>query len=292
VFVAGSARSGTTWLANLINHDNRYRYIFEPFRPQRLPFTEPFWPRRYVPPGRDEPELLAIAARVLSGKIRNSSVDRFNRRLAARRRLIKDIWSNIRLGWLHRHFANTPIILLLRHPCAVVSSQMALEAGPSSNWKWFIDIPGLLAQREFRQDVQIPVTRAMERATTRFDQHVLLWCMETMLPLRQLRRGKVHVMSYEHLCIRPQQELSRLAGFLGIPFSPSMESALDRPSQTARPPTPDAPIGRRIDSWQVSLSEEQIRRAMDIVKILGLDHLYSENPIPLVNDLCELLPEA
>ena len=29
VFLAGTARSGTTWLSELINHRNDYRYIFE-----------------------------------------------------------------------------------------------------------------------------------------------------------------------------------------------------------------------------------------------------------------------
>ena len=36
VFLAGTGRSGTTWLAGLINHDQSYRDVFEPFHPGKV----------------------------------------------------------------------------------------------------------------------------------------------------------------------------------------------------------------------------------------------------------------
>ena len=35
VFLAGSGRSGTTWLSEIINHRRGYRYVFEPFNPSQ-----------------------------------------------------------------------------------------------------------------------------------------------------------------------------------------------------------------------------------------------------------------
>jgi len=37
VFVSGSGRSGTSWLANLCNYRNDFRYLFEPLNPAVLP---------------------------------------------------------------------------------------------------------------------------------------------------------------------------------------------------------------------------------------------------------------
>src|SRR5262245_3197724 len=34
--VSGTRRSGTTWLADVINFDNHYRYMFEPFHPKEV----------------------------------------------------------------------------------------------------------------------------------------------------------------------------------------------------------------------------------------------------------------
>ena len=36
VFLAGSGRSGTTWLSEIINHRRGYRYVFEPFNPREV----------------------------------------------------------------------------------------------------------------------------------------------------------------------------------------------------------------------------------------------------------------
>src|SRR5579872_7287496 len=41
VLIAGSGRSGTTWLAQVVNHDHSYRYYHEPFGPAVSPALRP-----------------------------------------------------------------------------------------------------------------------------------------------------------------------------------------------------------------------------------------------------------
>jgi hypothetical protein len=36
IFLAGTGRSGTTWLSNIINYKNEYRYMFEPFQSKKV----------------------------------------------------------------------------------------------------------------------------------------------------------------------------------------------------------------------------------------------------------------
>ena len=36
IWLIGDVRSGTTWVSNLINHENKYRTMFEPFHPNYI----------------------------------------------------------------------------------------------------------------------------------------------------------------------------------------------------------------------------------------------------------------
>ncbi|HEU4848388.1 MAG TPA: hypothetical protein VFT03_09325 [Rubrobacteraceae bacterium] len=126
VFLAGSGRSGTTWVSGLINHRNAYRFVFEPFRQDKVGICENFGRKQYLRSGDRREEYLGPARTILTGGLRSLWTDRFNEKLVARRRLIKDIRANLLLGWMRANFPGMPIVLLLRHPCAVVASQLAL----------------------------------------------------------------------------------------------------------------------------------------------------------------------
>jgi len=116
IFLAGSGRSGTTWIAELMNFDNSYRFIFEPLHINRVPLAKPFGWRRYLRPDDDNPELLDSMKTILGGRFRNSWTDHFNRCWIPKKRLVKEIRANLLLGWLHKHFPQVRIVLLLRHP--------------------------------------------------------------------------------------------------------------------------------------------------------------------------------
>ena len=48
IIVAGMGRSGTTWGVNIINHDNSYRVLFEPFSPASVVEAEEFEYVQYI----------------------------------------------------------------------------------------------------------------------------------------------------------------------------------------------------------------------------------------------------
>lgn len=51
VLIAGTGRSGTTWLSGLVNHDRRYRDVFEPFNPGKVEAFRGFRSKQYLRPG-------------------------------------------------------------------------------------------------------------------------------------------------------------------------------------------------------------------------------------------------
>src|SRR5579872_5553180 len=71
VFLAGGMRSGSGWVANIINYDNAYRYMYEPFTPEITRVCKPFTKTLYLRPENRDPEFLLPAKAILTGTIRN-----------------------------------------------------------------------------------------------------------------------------------------------------------------------------------------------------------------------------
>jgi len=277
VLVAGSARSGTTWLASIINYANAYRYVFEPFRPNRLDAARAFGTRRYIRPGDDDPATMLAARDILSGRVRGRWSDQMNRKIVARRRLVKDIWANLLLGWIHEAFPQTPIVFLLRHPCAVVSSQTRLD------WGWLVDVDELLRQDSLVEDHLLPQRDVLAAAVSPFQRHLVTWCVENLVPLRQLSSDRVHVMFYEHLCADPVLETERLFRFVGRPIRREHAlRAVSHPSVAARSHSAVVTGRGLVDAWVSQVDPADRRYAVRTLEAFGMDGLYGEDPRPLV----------
>ena len=274
VFVAGSGRSGTTWLSEVINYDNSYRYIFEPFHPNRLRITGEFKPRQYLRPDDRDPTFLHPTESILAGRIRSVWTDKYNRAALPRRRLVKEVRANLLLPWMRANFAGMPIILVLRHPCAVVSSQLKLE------WNWHTDMATLLGQRSLMEDHLDPFRAAMEEADSDVERHALVWCAENYVALRTVAGEGVHTTFYEHLVMDPATHLRSMFAFLGKPFDSRVLSRVRDPSPVTRKDSAVLSGGDPVPAWREELSAEQVRRTLEIVALFGLDSVYSDDPMP------------
>ena len=267
VFLAGSGRSGTTWVSEIINHRNGHRLVFEPFHPGKVAICEDFRRKQYLRPDDRREEYLEPARRVLTGGLKNSWTDRFNRKFVARRRLIKDIRANLLLGWMHANFPEMPIVLLLRHPCAVAASRLALG--------WRDNLLGTMEQEELVEDFLGPVEAEIRAARDGFERHVFLWCIENYVPLRQFGPGEIHLAFYENFLARPEDEVRSLFAFLGESFDGRVYRALRRPSPLSR--KGESPS---VDAWCRSVSDSQLERAVEILALFGLDGVYGAGGLP------------
>ena len=265
VFLAGSGRSGTTWLSGIVNHDSDYREVFEPFHPGKVREFRAFGSKQYLRPGDRREEFLEPARMALTGRLRSGWTDRDGG--AAGRRLVKDIRANLLLGWLAENFPEMPIVLLMRHPCAVVSSRLALG--------WRDNLDETMAQRDLVEDHLLPVEGRIRAARDPFERHLFLWCIDNHVPLRQFSPGSVHLCFYESLLLDPEPELRRLFAFLGRPFDNGVLQKLGRPSFTSR-------RGSRpsVNGWRGRVSGEQVARAGEILGLFGLDRVYGPGALP------------
>jgi hypothetical protein len=282
VFLAGGGRSGTTWIAQIVNFDNAYRLMFEPFYPAEVPLCRSFGSSLYLRPNAVDASRHEIAACVLDGRLKNGWVDQYNHRWYANSRVVKDIRTNLFLKWLNVNFPGMPIVQLWRHPLATVASRMVL------GWKTYTD--PYLSQTTLVDDHLADVAEEMKAATDPFDQQVFRWCVEACVPLRQFAPGEIHLAFYERFVTEPEAAIAGIFRHIGRIYDEKALSVLTKPSsQTRRRKSAIATGGKVLEQWREVFSAERVRRAVHILSLFGLDRIYNDATMPDVKAAYEML---
>ncbi len=276
VFLSSMGRSGSTLLSNVINYDNTHRILFEPFRHDLVSEAKNFVYPLYLSPDNLDPRYLSPAQKIISGNIHSQWIDKENQTMFPKKRLIKDIRTNLYLKWIHNNFPEMKIILLLRHPCAVVASWLKADFGNA--------LPGrdrLLSDKEFTKNIDEFILDEYSKVDTAFESLIFLWCISYWIPFKEINKDEVHLVFYENLIIEPSNELEALFSFLDRDYSEEALSVLTMPSSTTNKDKSFFRKGVKIDGWKNEFSSEQIDRAYEIMGLFGMETLYSrETSIP------------
>ena len=274
-FLAGTGRSGTTWLEDIINFRRDHRILFEPFHSREVPQLAHWNYRQYLRPTASDERYLDPARKILQGRIRSAWVDQCNTKHLVSKRLVKDIRANLILRWIHAHFPEIPLVLLLRHPCAVASSKIVLG--------WKTHLTDFTSQPELVEDHLAPYLRVLESARDDFDRHILLWCVENMIPLQQFSAGELHVCFYEHLCLEPEREARALTTYLRRDFDPNLIATMSKPSALSKHHSAILNGESVVDSWRKRIDPAQVERAVELLSAFGLDRIYDAGNLPKVS---------
>jgi Sulfotransferase family len=272
--IAGTARSGTTWLAEVVASQRPCRVMFEPFNPGKVRAYARFHYFQYMRPGDSNDELKDFCRRIFTGRVRDAWIDREVDVLRPGYRVVKDIRANLMMKWLHREFPEVPMLLLVRHPCAVVASRMKL------GWATDTDIASFTSQRDLVRDFLAEQTETIEQARTDEAKHAVIWCVSNLVPLVHFAAGGLMVVFYEELCAHPEAELARVFSRLGADHRASVFDKLAAPSMTTRPRSAVLTGDDRLAAWSQELSARQVRNVLEVVERFGLSHLYGESTMP------------
>jgi hypothetical protein len=275
ILVAGAARSGTTWLGDLIASQIACRVMFEPFNTDLVPEYHGFNYFQYMRPDEKSPELRSFTEKVLTGKIRNRWIDSQNECILSEFRLIKEIRANLLLKWLHNQFPTLPILFLIRHPCAVVLSRMQL------GWATDQDIQPFLSQPNLVADHLSDHLDLIRTARTEEEKHAIIWSVSNLVPLKQFKPGEFHRVFYEDLCTQPEVNLPEIFQTLDTPYDSSLEKKIHQPSQTTRSTSAVVNGADQISQWKTGLNPKQIERVLRVVEAFGLNYLYDDSLLPL-----------
>lgn len=271
ILVAGEHRSGTTWLGEMLSKYFHYRFMFEPFHPDEFPEYEEFV-YRYIPPDLNNKQYYEKFSKIFRGNIKSEWVDRDNRFFVSKGRVIKFIRINLMLGWIRENFPELPIVFIIRHPCAVVSSRLMV------NWDPF-EFDLILEQEDLINKFLGSYLDFLEKPKTKLEKLVCLWCIENMVPLKMMSDKKWHVVAYENLVINLEKEFKKIVEYIepDLKFNPSkVENEKSILTTDGSALLNDIPL---LEVWKHRLNSEQIKKILEIVKIFSMDSLYSYETI-------------
>jgi hypothetical protein len=298
IFLAGSGRSGTTWVGDVLASCQGCCPIFEPLRCPQLhgvalgtPVEHEF-PGLYLTPNAAHDDLQDYLQNIQDFRISTPWTRQDWRRIPsyipqtsgfaragywlaetqyrrlkqrAARCVTKEIRANLLLTWLGHHFS-TQIIFLTRHPCSVVGSRLRLQ--------WPHDLTGVLSQPDLIRDYLMPFKDLIDSARSPIQQMAVLWCVENIVPLTQLKSRQWLTVSYEECLVSPRASFARLFANMQLVATRSTENALGK--------LVSAPLDSTLQQrqWFEPLTESEGCEVIEICENFGI-YLYGRQSMPL-----------
>ncbi|MCB0177007.1 MAG: sulfotransferase [Anaerolineae bacterium] len=270
IILAGSGRSGTTWLGNIIAANPNVRVFFEPFDYRQVPEATCLPLIAYARPDEEYPDREAFMRAVLSGRVENSWINQQGKRWWATVRFIKAIRANLMLGWIDRKF-QPKIVFTTRHPCAVILSRIKL------NWQSHLDV--FLEQSDLVEDYLQPYLDIIHNAQTPVQKEAVMWCIENLIPLRQLPHHNWVFCTYEEFYRHTETEAKRVLNAIGIRKSWFTQRAIQKVSMVTRPDSAILNGQDPLSAWKKQLSKQDIDAILTIVDRFNIT-LYDSDITP------------
>lgn len=262
VIIAGTGRSGTTWLAKIINFDETWQYTFEPLHPNKKDMTDLFGRRKYLRADCINIRYTEPLRKIFGGK----------------NKLVKTVRAHLMLPWIYKNIRDCKIIYLLRHPCAVAWSWM------DRNWDAIMPLNEIWAQEDLLSDYPLiqEVKNKVEGNIGNweiFDKQVLLWCIENYVPIsvfsRQSSVNNIIEVIYEDLVKEPKLWIDLIFGFIGRKYDDRVFEVFKIPSPTCRKGSAVLTGEDKINAWKFHVSEEQKEKAFELVRLFGMGSIFS-----------------
>ncbi|SKA48607.1 Sulfotransferase family protein [Chitinophaga eiseniae] len=287
ISIFSEPRGGSTWMASLLTRLPQSVLVFEPMflipayreiKPVQFVFNQ------YIPEEAAWPEATEYFRKLYHQEIDSFSSLRLyysNKSLRdirnSRYFIYKDVNSNMLLPWLTRQFDINPIYLL-RHPCAVISSQLKYRHWDyiQQDLRAYFPDPKDRHQELFEQykDVIGKISKPEERLAAE-------WALHNVVPLKHPENNRRWItVSYEKLYNEPETELENIFSRLGVDMPAEIYSAIRKPSFTTINSSKSLiEQGGQLAAWKQSLTTAQVRNILQIVREFGID-IYDESPEP------------
>ncbi|HEX6381168.1 MAG TPA: sulfotransferase [Acidimicrobiia bacterium] len=247
IHVAGMARAGTSWVAEMLRAAGGFVHLNEPFNPKRPPGQSPGILNASVQVGyiyvaeHNAAEFRPALHDTFRFRYRHLAELRQNRSgfdlakmakyssafamgaLRRKRALLDDPYASLAAPWIAEEF-DGQVALLVRHPAAMVASYRKL--GYRAHFRHFLDQPQLMADylEPWRADME-----ALVETDDRVAQVATFWTMlHRVLADMADRSDRLHVVRYEDLCADPAGEFERLFTRMGLEFNDAARAEVVR----------------------------------------------------------------
>lgn len=279
IVISGSPRGGTTWVAESVARAfNSRRVIWEPLNPQNVSIKNlGFDQRPFVDKDSVSGGQYRFLKRLAFGKLIN--VYMFRLGTAVRKRELGKLLSNERLvikfvrgngvvGFLFRKFSIAKPLVIIRHPCAVVASQLKVgfPDHPQVSQKVLERYPSI---KDVLQD-DAPLT----------ERQAMTWAADVLAA--RMNRDDLHIVYYEDIVMDPKAALYDVFASWGVnPDADSnFESIFGLPSSTSKEWTDLTSTQAKLSRWQSQLNATTISRILAVASDMGVDD-YDDNLLPI-----------
>lgn len=287
IWLLGDGRSGTTWVADLINYNKDYRESFEPFHPKLIPDANFLVPHQYIRANHLDSKLITFASNIFSGKYTNPRIDSNNHSLIYKGLLIKDIFANLLSYAVSLQFPKVKPILLIRNPFSV-----ALSKYKKKNWFWVTEPLDLLNQKELHEDYLEYFEDIIKETSSKKNyilNQILIWSIINYIPLHQFSPNSIHISFYEEIYMNPNQEISKILNFVRAEnknrFVNLKDDIIKKPSRVIGTESNLLAGTSPITSWKNEINPKIIDEGFELLGYFGFDDLYNETSFPKIDML-------
>lgn len=279
--ISGDPRGGTTWLAQLLNQLPGSALIWEPLMVRKVKEVRKIgfaW-RQYIPENEIWPEARDVMERILSGHLMSPYLCQQTSPQQLRNAnylLVKFCRANQILPWLTRQFNFAyPPIYLVRHPCAVVASQ--LTQGGWTKVAPFLKIP----EGRYTSFYTVHV-KFLKKIDTVEKRLATIWCLCNQVPLSHPDNNKRWItITYEALLLDLAGELKRIEKRWNVSMPQHLYESRQNASWTTISGSPilNGSVQEQLEYWKSRLTARQIEDIMRVVDYFGID-LYNSDVLP------------
>lgn len=238
IIIVGSARSGTSWLSEVIARQFRYRMLFEPEHEFNTP-KGILLADQWIQTKMESPEANGYLHQVFANRVDNDWIAQISNRkykmhlwpIIPKKYIIKFVRANLSAKFMNEEF-KIPLIHILRNPYDVLASQQRVKFPWLFNLDHFQNQDSVVAlvKNEFNFDLKQNKFFSPLQALT------LRWCLENVLPLQVLEPYK-----FKHRIIKHEDLRNDMNIFLEIcndfnltPIA-NIEKEYTRPSSKTHP---------------------------------------------------------
>ncbi len=295
ILMTGSPRSGTTWLMEVLETIPGYIYIFEPLNPIFFPEIPKIGllDKPYINPDKEWIELEEYLEKTFTGRIYSLippysfNIIPILHRLLNNKLIVKSIRFNRVLPWMENRFKLRSTILLIRHPCSVIVSQLKTgfcgyhaDTPPFNNI--FPTKKMILKEAREIDIIGSNILKKLEKIETKEEILATAWCLDNIVPLSGPKPHKWITVCYEKLVKEKESEMIRILKEIGEDkLTQSMIKGLQTPSMLTSDDEKHIvnDAEKQLSKWKKQLSEKQVKNILDIISLFNLD-FYKEDIEP------------
>ena len=270
VIVMGSARSGTSWLAETIAQQHRYRLLFEPEQETRTKKGKLLCDQYFTEENNSKEAnhylKQVFANRIDCDWIAQSSNRKYKRHLwpfIPKKYIIKFVRCNLSAKYINEHF-QVPLIHIIRNPYDVIKSQQRVK------FPWLYDLNHFKSQHALVSLVEenFGFNLAENRKSDEVEQLAIRWCLENMIPLnvQEPRQNKSQLVKHEDLRSDINIFLELCKNFDLEPVT-NIEKEYKRPSSKAHPKSEI----RDVNQTTQKLKREELQKINTILDQFEVD---------------------